>query len=205
MTTTSGWADTIWRVASIPVISGMLMSISTRAGCSRSTSSIASGPLDASPANSKPSSRRSTARAAERNGAWSSTTSTERGVPGGRPPEPALCGMVVTKPASHDPPPMPRVVPSASKVWPASPGASLPRALAEEHQHRLDPAVDVPLLRKPQLGEDGVGVLLHRALGDEQGGGDRGVALALGHLGEDLRLPGRQRGQARLALLRARP
>jgi hypothetical protein len=34
------------------------------------------GPLDASPASSNPSSLRSTAFAAERNGAWSSTTST---------------------------------------------------------------------------------------------------------------------------------
>jgi len=32
MTTTSGCADTIRRVASMPLISGMLMSISTRAG-----------------------------------------------------------------------------------------------------------------------------------------------------------------------------
>ena len=69
MTTTSGWAAVIRRVASIPFISGMLMSISTRAGCSLSTSSIASGPLAASPASSNPSIRRSTAFAASRNGA----------------------------------------------------------------------------------------------------------------------------------------
>src|ERR1700729_2153358 len=168
----------------------MLMSISTRAGCSRSTRSIASRPLDASPANSKPSRRRSTARAAARNGAWSSTTSTERGL--------------VTRSASHGPPaPPPAPPPSfrpasplvpASRVLPASSfrPASTFLPLAEEDQHRLDPAVNVLLLRQPQLGEDRVGVLLHGALGDEQGGGDRGVALALGHLGKDLGFP---RGQ----------
>src|SRR5713101_3420426 len=53
------------RVASIPFISGMLMSIRTSAGCSASTSSIASGPVDASPASSKQSIRRSTAWPAE--------------------------------------------------------------------------------------------------------------------------------------------
>ena len=44
------------------------MSISTSSGRSLSTSSMASVPLEASPASSKPSIRRSTALAAERNG-----------------------------------------------------------------------------------------------------------------------------------------
>jgi len=79
-TTTSGCADTMRRVASMPFMSGILMSISTSAGCSSSTSAVASGPLDASPASWKHATRLSTAFTAERKGAWSSTTSTECGL-----------------------------------------------------------------------------------------------------------------------------
>ena len=46
-------------------------------------------------------------------------------------------------------------------------------------QHRGDAAVEVLLLRQPELGEDRVGVLLDRALGQHQRRGDRRVALAL--------------------------
>ena len=52
------------------------------------------------------------------------------------------------------------MLPPASAVG----SASLP-AVAQEQQHRLDPAVDVLLLAQPELGEDRVGVLLHGALG----------------------------------------
>ncbi len=67
------------RVASIPFISGMLMSINTNAGCSSSANAMASAPLAASPARSNSGERRRTAFMAERNGAWSSTTSTGSG------------------------------------------------------------------------------------------------------------------------------
>ena len=45
------------------------------------------------------------------------------------------------------------------------------------------------LLPMLELGEDGIGVLLHRPLRQEEGGGDGRVVLALGHLGQGLRLP----------------
>ena len=65
----AGCAARICRVASMPFICGMLMSISTSSGCSWSTSSIASWPLLASPASSNPARRRRTAFAASRKGA----------------------------------------------------------------------------------------------------------------------------------------
>src|ERR1017187_2801496 len=171
MTMTSGCAEVIWRVASIPLISGMLISISTRAGCSLSTSSIASRPLAASPTSSKASLRRRTAFAAERNGICSSTTRTgcERGPPS----------------ASHARPAAPRVLPSGGGCGhlPGAATASAIPSLAEEEEHRLDPAVDIFLFRQAQLHEDRVGVLLHGALGDEHGSSDRRIALALSHLG----------------------
>ncbi len=64
------------RVASIPFISGMLMSIRTRAGLSSSSRATASLPLAASPTSSNSAVRFSTAFMAARNGAWSSTTRT---------------------------------------------------------------------------------------------------------------------------------
>jgi len=48
--------------------------------------------------------------------------------------------------------------------------------------------VDVGLLREVQLVEERVDVLLDRALGEEQAGGDRRVVLALRHVVEDLAL-----------------
>ena len=57
------------RVASIPFISGMLMSMSTRAGLSASSSEIASLPFAASPTSSNSAARLRTAFMAARNGA----------------------------------------------------------------------------------------------------------------------------------------
>src|ERR1700685_4113037 len=132
----------------MPSICGMLMSISTRAGLSSSASWTASVPVDASPASSKHSRRRSTALAASRNGAWSSTTRTE-------------CGLL-TVPASHGCPGAAAGAATLGPVW------SAPLVLAEVDQHRLDPAVEILFLGQPELGEDRVGVLLDRPFRDGQ-------------------------------------
>src|ERR1700684_2749573 len=167
----------------MPSICGMLMSISTRAGLSSSASWTASVPVDASPASSKPSSRRSTALAAARNGAWSSTTRT--------------ASRLVTALVWHAGHRRPRVVttgPGCGQHPRAGLGVAL---LAEVDQDRLDPAVHVLLLRQGQLGEDRVGVLLDGPLSDEQARGDGRVTLALGHLGEEGQLAGGQGGPTR--------
>ena len=64
------------RVASIPFISGMLMSIKTNAGLSSCSSDTASVPFAASPTSSNSEVRFSTALIAARKGAWSSTMRT---------------------------------------------------------------------------------------------------------------------------------
>ena len=69
MTTTSGSAATMRRVASIPSMPGILRSMSTSPGWRSPARVTASSPLTASPINSKPSRCWSTARAARRNGA----------------------------------------------------------------------------------------------------------------------------------------
>ena len=71
-----GWASVIRRVASMPSSSPMLMSISTRSGCSSPLVDTASSPDSTSATSSNPSTRLSTARAASRNGGWSSTIMT---------------------------------------------------------------------------------------------------------------------------------
>src|SRR6187551_285932 len=103
---------------------GILMSIRTRSGASSATRSNPSSPVSASPTIVKPSTRRSTPRAAMRNGRESSTTRTRT---------------------------------SAATL------ATL--TCREVDEHGRDAPVQVLLLGQPQLGEDGVGVLLHRALG----------------------------------------
>src|SRR6185437_7501213 len=184
MTATFGSRATMRRVASMPFISGMWMSIRIRAGLSVSTRPTASRPFLASPANSKPSSLRSTARAARRNGAWSSTTSTDRGL------LTVLTGQVWHRGAGPA-----RRVPSG--LWCGQPHRLRCVLVAEVDEDGLHPAVDVLLLGEAQLGEDRVGVFLYRPLGDEQGRRDRGVGLALGHLGEDLSFPHGEQRQAR--------
>ena len=70
---------------------------------------------------------------------------------------------------------------------------SIPRStLREVEQHRLDAAVDVLLPGQPELLEDGMDDLLHRALGDHERGRDRRVRLPLRHLLERLALACRQ-------------
>jgi signal transduction histidine kinase len=73
--------------------------------------------------------------------------------------------------------------------------ALLPRSALgalEEEEHGGDASVELHLLRQPQLPEDGVGVLLDRAVGDGELPRDRRVPPSRGHEGEDLQLPGRE-------------
>src|SRR5215472_2280232 len=184
MTTVSGCAATICFVASMPFIFGMLMSISTSAGCSRSTNSIASSPLDASPASSNPSSRRNTARAAIRNGDWSSTTSTER--------------KLVIKEVLHVLAPRPRVLASAS----AGGSASLRLVLTQVDKNRLHPAIHIAFFTQAEFCEDRIRVLFHGSLGHEQRCSDGGIALTLRHLSKDLQLSRRQGSEPGLIVLR---
>src|SRR5829696_1570600 len=173
----------------------MLMSISTRSGASPAAAASASSPEAASPTSSKPGIRRSTAAAATRKGRWSSTISTR--TVGEAPSGPVM------PPVCRDPAAVAKVVSASCPVWPAPlpgrvrrrPAAAYRRTLSgggavlvQVEQHGLDPPVEVALLGERELGEDRVGVLLDRALGEEEGGGDRGVALALRHLAEDLEL-----------------
>src|SRR5439155_2708508 len=81
----------------------------------------------------------------------------------------------------------------------ASPSTSAGRepALAQEREHGHHPAVHVGLLGELELVEQGVDVLLDRALGQEERAGDRRVVLALRHLLEDLALPLRQMSERR--------
>src|SRR4051812_46560969 len=103
-------------------------------------------------------------------------------------------------PLSHRSGPAGRVRTPPSRGGEPSPGGSAwmwtsgsgPSAVGEVEQDRLDPAVDVGLLRQAELREDRVDVLLHRPLRKSEGGGDRGVVAALRHLGEDLALAGRE-------------
>ena len=60
----------------------------------------------------------------------------------------------------------------------------------QEQQRRLHPLADVVLAGQAELHEDRVDVLLDRPLGQDERLGDRGVALALRDLGEDLVLAG---------------
>ena len=64
------------RVASIPEMPSMLMSMRTSSGCRAATCSMASSPDLASPTTSNPGVTPTTERAAMRNGIWSSTIST---------------------------------------------------------------------------------------------------------------------------------
>ena len=69
--------------------------------------------------------------------------------------------------------------------------------IAEEREHRHHPAVHVRLLGQTQLVEQGVDVLLHGSLGEEERFRDRGVVLSLCHVAEHFALPVgelRQRG-----------
>jgi hypothetical protein len=67
---------TIWRVASIPSISGILASITTTSGRRLAVSRTASAPSPASPATAIPGSRSTSIRNASRCSRWSSATST---------------------------------------------------------------------------------------------------------------------------------
>ncbi len=62
-------------------------------------------------------------------------------------------------------------------------------------EHGGDAPVEVDLLGQAELAEDGVGVLLDRAVGDGQLPGDGGVAPPGGHQGEDLELTRGEPGQ----------
>ena len=77
MTATSGISVTIVRVASMPLMRSMLMSMSTRSGLRLGTTLTASSPELASPTTSNPGVTFTTAPAASRNGRWSSTIKTE--------------------------------------------------------------------------------------------------------------------------------
>jgi signal transduction histidine kinase len=62
----------------------------------------------------------------------------------------------------------------------------------EEEQHGGHPAVELDLLGEAELAEDGIGVLLHRPVGDRQLPGDGEVAASGGHQRQDLELPRRE-------------
>ena len=66
--------------------------------------------------------------------------------------------------------------------------AAVLRLEAEPGEHRQHPAVVVGRGREVELGEDVVGVLRDRLLGDDELGGDRGVRAPLGHQREHLAL-----------------
>ena len=68
--------------------------------------------------------------------------------------------------------------------------------LGQEEQRRLDALADVLGVGQVELEEDRVDVLLDGALGEDERVGDRGVALALGDLGEDLALASGERRPA---------
>jgi hypothetical protein len=69
--------------------------------------------------------------------------------------------------------------------------------LGEKQQSGVDAAAGDRLVGQVELREDGVDVLLDGPLGEDERLGDRGVALAVGDLGEDLALTAGQRGQRR--------
>src|SRR4029453_883679 len=158
------------RLASIPLMPGMLMSMRTRAGASSPASARACSPLSASPTVSNSGVAASTARAARRNGAWSSTIKTRTGVP-----TPALSRRRCRRPPCQH----------QGGGWWLLPAPA--PVLAEIEQHRLDPAVHVGLLGQSELGEHRVDVLLDGPFGEDQRGGDPGVVLAPGHLAQHCR------------------
>src|SRR5437016_2250834 len=162
------------RVDSMPLMPGMLMSMSTRSGSRVATRSTASSPLAASPVSSKPGVMRTTDLAAARKGIWSSTTTTET--------TRSATALMVTSGGGS----------SHSARTTGLGGLVLRAAIGQEEQDGLHPAVHLSLLGQAELGEDGVDVLLHRPFGEHQRLGDGGVRPAPGHLRQDLRLSGRQ-------------
>ena len=74
--------------------------------------------------------------------------------------------------------------------------ATLPHPVGEVEEHGLHSSVHVDLLGQPELREDRVRVLLDGPSGQDQRGRDGGVALALGHLAEDLPLAGVSRSSS---------
>jgi hypothetical protein len=66
-------------------------------------------------------------------------------------------------------------------------------AVFQEHQHRLDPSVHRVIAGESELGEDGIDVLFHRPLSQDQPLRHRTIASAGGEFGENFRLSPRQR------------
>src|ERR1017187_5439775 len=183
MTNVSAKSATIRLVASMPPISGILMSINTRSGRSSLTSEMASTPFSASPTSSKPLLRPRTARAARRNGAWSSTTTRER--------EGATMS-ILSREAGEQ-----RRGATKSKVGLAS------RLRAEIDQYGLHPAIEITFFRETQLRKNCVRVLLDGPFGDAETLRDGAVGLALGHLGQNFGLSRREPLQIGLGVFRS--
>src|SRR5829696_2018367 len=169
------------RLASMPLMPGMLMSMRTSAGASSSASSSACSPLSASPTASNSGVAESTARAARRNGAWSSTIKTRTGVP-----TPTLSRQGCRRPPCRH----------QGREWWLPPAPTL--ALPQIEQHRLDPPMHVGLLGQPELGEHRVDVLFDRSLAEHKRRGDGGVVLALRHLGQHVAFARREPAYRRL-------
>src|SRR2546425_1135855 len=146
--------------------------------------------LAARPTTSTPGTEDRTLRTPSRTRSSSSTTTTFRGaraLAGGASPR----GRTVTNPIMDGAGTACIGVLSGVFRVPAPPRAPVeaPTRLLvslEEEQHGCHPLVDVHLLREPELAEDGVDVLLHGPLGQDEVPGDGGVVATRGHEAEDL-------------------
>src|SRR4051812_36191921 len=176
------------RQASMPLMPGRLMSMSTRSGWREPAISTASSPDTASPATTNPSVMPITVRATSRNGCWSSTISTETVFvdPSGAE---VMASTMVTPSVRRR-----QEVNRAGGGVLATPGVRAARTpcsaglFSQEQQHRLDPAVHVDLLAEPELREQRVDVLLDRVGRQEQRLRDARVVAPLRHLLQDLAL-----------------
>ena len=150
------------RVASMPLIPGRLMSISTRPGASGSNSSTASSPDSASPTTSKPGvAADDHARGAAERGLIVDDQHATAGV-GAHD-----CHSPRAAPAAQ-------VAPTTPEWWgqPLTSAVALTVVGGEVDEHRLDPAVHVGLLREAELREQRVDVLLDRPLREPERGRD---------------------------------
>ena len=208
----------IRRVASMPLIPGRLMSMSTRPGSSASNCSTASSPVTASPTTSNPGVAAITIFAARRNGIWSSTMSTgTAGIPASSRAR-SLIGTVRTRqPGGVLAPPHPEVPGDRRRSTSGPDSGSRTRAphlgstrVAGPASHRAERCRRTAFTRRctsgsdghAELGEERVDVLLDRPLRQSERRADAGVVAPERHLREHLALA---RGEEVERRLRARP